>query len=114
MSREINPLSVLELSQAQLHHLQAVAQKIAVQQRTLGANQSFTEVLSPDTEILYTHRGDFDLQQVPGLRWVQVDSAGINLLQGTQLWESGITITSANGVHAIQIAEHVFAVLLAL
>jgi len=114
MSRVIHLLSVLELSQSQLQHLQAVAPELEVQQRTLGPTQSFTEVLSPDIEILYTHRGDFDLQQVPGLRWVQVDSAGINLLQGTQLWESEIAITSANGVHAIQIAEHVFAVLLAL
>src|SRR5207248_3014099 len=72
------------------------------------------EVLSPDIEILYTHRGDFDLQQIPGLRWVQVDSAGVDLLQGTTLWESELAITSANGVHAIQLAEHVFAVLLAL
>lgn len=114
MSRVIHLLSVLELSQAQLQRLQAVSPELEVQQRPLGPTQSFAEVLSPDIEILYTHRGDFDLQQVPGLRWVQVDSAGINLLQGTQLWESGVTITSANGVHAIQIAEHVFAVLLAL
>jgi phosphoglycerate dehydrogenase-like enzyme len=114
MSRVIHLLSVLELSQSQLQHLQAVAPELEVQQRTLGPTQSFTEVLSPDIEILYTHRGDFDLQQVPALRWVQVDSAGVNLLQGTQFWESEIAITSANGVHAIQIAEHVFAVLLAL
>src|SRR6266568_5410149 len=114
MSRVIHLLSVLQLSQAQLQRLQAVAPELDVQQRTLGPTQSFAEVLSPDIEILYTHRGDFDLQQVPGLRWVQVDSAGVNLLQGTQLWESEIAITSANGVHAIQIAEHVLAVLLAL
>jgi phosphoglycerate dehydrogenase-like enzyme len=114
MSRVIHLLSVLELSQAQLQRLQAVAPELEVQQRTLGPTQNFAEVLSPDIEILYTHRGDFDLQQVPALRWVQVDSAGVNLLQGTQLWESKIAITSANGVHAIQIAEHVFAVLLAL
>lgn len=112
--RRIHLLSVLELSLAQLQRLQAVAPELVVQQRTLEPTQNFAEVLSPDIEILYTHRGDFDLQQVPQLRWVQVDSAGINLLQGTQLWESEIAITSANGVHAIQIAEHVFAVLLAL
>lgn len=114
MSRVIHLLSVLQLSQAQLQRLQAVSPTLEVQQRTLGPTQDFAEILSPDIEILYTHRGDFDLQQVPALRWVQVDSAGVNLLQGTQLWKSEITITSANGVHAIQIAEHVFAVLLAL
>jgi phosphoglycerate dehydrogenase-like enzyme len=114
MSRVIHLLSVLQLSQAQLQRLQAVSPELEVQQRTLGPTQSFAEVLSPDIEILYTHRGDFALQLVPALRWVQVDSAGVNLLQGTQLWESEIAITSANGVHTIQIAEHVFAVLLAL
>jgi phosphoglycerate dehydrogenase-like enzyme len=114
MSRVIRLLSVLQLSPAQLQRLQAVSPELEVLQRPLGPTQSFAEVLSPDVEILYTHRGDFDLQRVPQLRWVQMDSAGINQLQGTQLWESDITITSANGVHAIQIAEHVFAVLLSL
>jgi phosphoglycerate dehydrogenase-like enzyme len=70
-------------------------------------------MLLPETEILYTHMAPFDLRLTPRLRWVQVDSAGVDLLHNTSLWKSDIPITSANGVHAVQIAEHVLAMLLA-
>ncbi len=70
-------------------------------------------MLSPETEILYTHTAPFDVRLTPKLRWVQVDSAGVNTLYNTPLWKSDILITSANGVHAVQITEYVLTMLLA-
>lgn len=48
------------------------------------------------------------------LRWVQTWSAGVNSLPLRDLEEKGITLTSANGVHAFPISETIFALMLAL
>ncbi len=81
MRHHIRLLSVLQLSQTQLQRLQSVSTELDIQQRPLAPNQPFAEVVTPDIEILYTHQRNFDLQLVPDLRWVQLDSAGVNLLQ---------------------------------
>ena len=57
------------------------------------------------------------LADAPELRWVQSWSAGLDwLLEPTPPAgaPTGLRVTSASGVHAVPIAEHVFAVLLAL
>lgn len=112
--------SVLNLSEQHLAQLQAVSPRLVVSQHALSPNQTyqasveeFTQVLVPEVEILYTHTAPFDLSLTPNLRWVQVNSAGVDLLRGTPLWESEIAITSASGVHVVQIPEYVLAMLLA-
>ena len=57
------------------------------------------------------------LAEAPELRWIQSWSAGVDwLLEDGRPAElpTGLQVTSASGVHAVPIAEHVFAVLLAL
>lgn len=121
MNEPIHVLSVLDLSEQHLARLRAVSPRLIVQQHSIafaqqrqpGAAELFAAALTPDTEILYTHTAPFDLNLAPKLRWVQVNSAGVDQLQNTPLWRSDIAITSANGVHAVQISEHVMAVMLA-
>jgi phosphoglycerate dehydrogenase-like enzyme len=120
VNEPIHVLSVLHLNERQLAQLRLVSPRLVVQQHFIDVDalgpeayaQRFVEVLSPDTEILYTHAAPFDLGLTPRLRWVQVDSAGVNLLHTTPLWQSDISITSANGIHAVQIAEYVLSMLL--
>lgn len=50
----------------------------------------------------------------PELRWIQSVSAGVDQFPLLDLGERGIVLTSARGVHAIPVAEHAFALLLAL
>jgi phosphoglycerate dehydrogenase-like enzyme len=119
MNELVHVLSVLHLSERHLAQLRSVSPRLVVQQHSISPEEQWVrasdqqKVLSPDTEILYTHIAPFDLRLTPRLRWVQVDSAGVDLLHNTPLWKSDIPITSANGVHAVQIAEHVLAMLLA-
>lgn len=57
------------------------------------------------------------LAEASELRWVQSWSAGLDWLLEPQPpadAPAGLQVTSASGVHAVPIAEHVFAVLLAL
>lgn len=50
----------------------------------------------------------------PGLRWVQSISAGTEQFPVDRLAANGVVLTSARGVHGPQVAEHAFALLLAL
>lgn len=51
--------------------------------------------------------------QAPNLRWVQLTSAGLDRLLDSELARSGVTITTASGIHAVPIGEYVMAVMLA-
>jgi phosphoglycerate dehydrogenase-like enzyme len=64
-------------------------------------------------EILLTLRVLPTLEQAPNLRWVQIYSAGANQILAHPLYhEQQVTFTSASGVHAVNIAEYVFTMLL--
>ncbi len=52
--------------------------------------------------------------ETPGLRWVQLPSAGVDHILRLPVWQSDITITSSRGVHTVPMAEHFFAMILAL
>jgi phosphoglycerate dehydrogenase-like enzyme len=51
---------------------------------------------------------------LPRLRWVQVPAAGVGHLLSPELVDSAIVLTSARGIRAVAIAEHVMAAALAL
>ena len=110
MSRIVHVLSVVQLSEKQLQRLRAVSPLLSVEQHT-GRPE---DMLTADTEVLYMVNGAFDLKQAPNLHWVQLESAGVNQLHNTPVWQSDVAITTANGVHAVQIAEYVLMSLLAL
>lgn len=69
--------------------------------------------LTPDIEVLYTGRGDFSVEKATGLRWVQMENAGIDHLHGTPLWHSSLPLYSANGAHIPHLPEYVITMLLA-
>ncbi len=49
------------------------------------------------------------LEQTPRLRWLQLYSAGADRLVKHPIFQTDIMITTASGLHAINIAEYVFA-----
>ena len=51
--------------------------------------------------------------RAPKLRWVQLTSAGVDRLLDGDLAKSGVTITTASGIHAVPIGEYVMGVMLA-
>ncbi|MBM3774078.1 MAG: D-2-hydroxyacid dehydrogenase, partial [Acidobacteria bacterium] len=54
------------------------------------------------------------LRAVPKLRWVQVGSAGVDTLRFPELLNSNITLTNCKIIQGPEIADHAFALLLAL
>jgi phosphoglycerate dehydrogenase-like enzyme len=72
------------------------------------------EALLAKAEVLIATRIPGDVtERAPRLEWIQVTSAGIDHLWKPCLDDSGITVTSAKGLHAIPMAEFVMACLLA-
>lgn len=53
-------------------------------------------------------------EESPHLKWIQLPSAGADHLMGTPVWDSDVVICSSAGIHAVPMAEHGMAMLLAL
>jgi len=70
---------------------------------------------APDVEVLVCGKvPDSVPRETPRLRLLQLVSAGSERLHDHPVWRSDVTIATASGVHGVQIAEHVFMLLLAL
>lgn len=50
---------------------------------------------------------------VPALRWVQLHSAGANRVLTEPLFQTDVVFSTTSGIHAVNMAEYVFAMLLA-
>lgn len=111
----LNVLVTRNFTDAQLDKLRAVSPRFRVQQRPVGGgwDKAVGDVLDQDVDILYTTNARFAMAQVPRLRWVQLHSAGVEHIVGSELWQSDIPITNVSGIHAVPIAEYVWAQILA-
>lgn len=67
-----------------------------------------------DTEILYTSRIFPAPEQAPNLRWIQLHFAGIDsMIKNPIMQLSDVQITTASGIHAVQMAEYCIGMILA-
>jgi len=67
-------------------------------------------------EVLLTYGEDLTaeiLDACPRLRWIQVISAGLELLPWQALQERQILVTNARGIHRVPMAEHTLGMILA-
>src|SRR5919199_4778565 len=68
-----------------------------------------------EAEVLYTWRVPDEVpSDTPDLRWIHVSSAGVDHLVGSPVWKSDILLTASQGIHAVPMTEHLFALLFAL
>jgi phosphoglycerate dehydrogenase-like enzyme len=96
--------------------MRAVSPRLRIDQQTCHNAGEVAEALAnhPDTEILYSfHLPQDALEIAPGLRWLQLHSAGINHILDHPIMHRDVAITTVSGIHATPIAEYVFASLLA-
>jgi phosphoglycerate dehydrogenase-like enzyme len=64
-------------------------------------------------EVLYTTTAVPEVALAPRLRWIHVHYAGVDhLLDQPIIQDEGVLLTTASGIHATNIAEYVFAMLL--
>lgn len=68
-----------------------------------------------DAEILFTWRIPDEVPALtPDLRWIQLVSAGADHVRDLPVWKSDLTVTAAQGMHTVPMAEHCMSLLLAL
>lgn len=68
-----------------------------------------------NAEILFGNYSVDIIRSAPHLRWIQTTSAGMDAHRiPVELKESDIVVCNASGVHAIQVAEHAFALMMTL
>ena len=96
-----------------------------VEARLRADAPEYEVVVTRDRDVVRRHAGEIEiiigfpprelLMSMPKLAWFQQWAAGADwLLRHPELADAAFTLTSAVGIHAVQIGEHVFAGLLAL
>lgn len=113
MTEAAEPLNILvamDFSDELIEQIHAVAPHIHVERHA----RDIPENAWKEAEVLYTGNRFPQPGQAPNLRWVQLHSAGVNhAMQHETLQDKNITITSASGIHATQIANYSMMMILA-
>ena len=81
--------------------------------RLHGGREAFS-LLLPEAEVVYGSLRAGEAAGAPRLRWVHAGSAGVDYFPLGELAAAGIVLTNARGQHAEPMADHAFALLLAL
>ena len=114
MNDKITLISFVQFTDQQLDKLRAVSPRLEVHQLTNGQYDDLPAELRNRAEILYGWGSHLaNAHRYPRLKWIQTHSAGVNYLLEDPVWQSSVLISSLNGVHAVPMAEHALAMILA-
>lgn len=92
---------------ASVARLRALSGSIEVIDVSGNDGFDFDALDDPALEVIVGRRTPADLTRVPGLRWLQVGSAGVDHLAADPPWAKGIEVTNGRGVFAVPIGEYV-------
>lgn len=82
---------------------------------TVASTEEELRTAVRSAEVLYSWRVPGSVpSETPDLRWIQLPSAGVDHIRALPVWDSPIVITAARGIHTVPMAEHLFAMILAL
>jgi phosphoglycerate dehydrogenase-like enzyme len=108
----VNYLSTLTFDEEWLAALRRRSPGVQVTQLPAERAGDIPDRVWADLDVLHTSTVFPDLTAAPRLRWVQLDTSGVDHLRGTPLWHSDLAITTIGGVSPVPLAEYVmFAVL---
>jgi phosphoglycerate dehydrogenase-like enzyme len=104
----------MRFTEAQLDKLRAVSPRLVVEQHTDAALAELPAELRQRVEVLYGWNETFQqAHRFPQVKWLQAHSAGIDYLLDKPIWQSEVPITTLRGIHAVPMAEHALAMMLA-
>ncbi len=114
-TERIHVLSIRQFTDQQRAKICAVSPLIdLIEVDGRSDNAAIIAAMTAQTKVMYAFRGNFELNTASGLKWVQMENAGVDHLHGTPLWQRAeLLLTSANGAHSPQMPEYVMSVLLA-
>jgi phosphoglycerate dehydrogenase-like enzyme len=109
----IRYLSTLRFSDAWLDALRRAAPALDVRQITATDADEIPPEVWDEVEILHTGSVLPDPDGTPRLRWVQLDTAGVDHLHDQPIWRSDVDLTTIGGVSPVPMAEYVVMMVLA-
>jgi phosphoglycerate dehydrogenase-like enzyme len=112
---KVSILITYGLTSDDLGHLEGFSDPLLVESVNAVSPEEIAHVLRkhPKTQIVYSRNAPNDWHPDWGVRWFQFHLAGIDHLDLKVIPED-IRLTTASGVHSCVVAEHAFALLLAL
>lgn len=111
---KINVLVAMPFPDELIQKLADVSPDLAITRREARSAEDIQDIIG-EMDVLYGWQGYPQPDDAPRLRWVQLHSAGIDhILEHPLYAQTEIMFTTTSGIHAIQMAEYVFAMILAL
>jgi len=105
----IHVLVAMDFSDGLIDQLRTVSERLVIERHHPSVPDSAYE----DVEVLYTGRHFPTRSQAPNLKWVQTHSAGVERALSRPIFQNGdVKLTSASGIHAVQMSEYCLAVML--
>lgn len=111
---EILVLITVNFREEMLERIRALSPRLNVVLRPAETLEEFPQDILPEVEILYTSIVLPDPEDVPKLKWVQSDYAGIDHVAGHAIVNSDVKVTTLSGVTASVISEYVLMSILSL
>ncbi|NLT42975.1 MAG: D-2-hydroxyacid dehydrogenase [Anaerolineae bacterium] len=112
--RPVSIFSSMRFTEPQWDRLRRVAPSAQIRQVPAGDPPAIGPDVGDAEIAIVDGNHNFDPALTPNLRWVQLASAGVNLLLGKELWQSDLPICNASGIQVRAMAEWAFATILAL
>ena len=111
----VNVLIAAHFQEQWLERLQRLSPDLHITLHPVRHNQPLPDSAWQDVEVAYTFSQYLPLpEQAPHLRWVQLYSAGADLVLHHPLYQqTSVSFTTVSGIHAVSIGEYVLTVMLA-
>ena len=109
----VHVLSTMAFPEEWLARLRGVSPRLVVAQHTAGSVDEVPDEVWQRVDVLYTGSAFPDATRAPRLRWVQLDTSGVDHVRNTALWDSDVQITTLNGVAPVNMAEFALMMMLA-
>jgi phosphoglycerate dehydrogenase-like enzyme len=115
MEETLNVLVLMDFSDALMDKLKTVSPRLKFTRKVVKAADEIPPDVWSTIDILYTGHIVPEPDSAPRLRWIHTAPAGVDFLMTQPLLTSeDIIVTTSSGIHASTIAEHTFAMILAL
>ena len=103
----INYLSTMRFDDDFLKAIEAVSDDVEVRQPSATSADQIPPEVWAEVDVLHTSSVLCHPADAPRLRWVQLDTSGVDHLRAEPLWASDIPITTLGGVSPVPLAEYV-------
>lgn len=114
-SRNIEVLTTVPFPETVMQKIRGLTPRIKLSFHPAQKTEDIPQDVLRKAEVLYTDILLPDIEEVPGLKWIQFHYAGIDFVQGSSLLKNkDLKITSMSGASAIQEGEYILGMLLGL